>query len=214
MGLKVASIIKFVRTRLRQPNEADSNFTDEPGGNKPDLISLINDVRGEVCEYVPYYRQALQYVGTGATAYPLPDGLINVEKITSLGVSLRWLTVEDSGPYSPLEPFQNQAQYGGYGALIKGNNIHFLPGLSGGETRTLHYIGIEPEILDKDATLYAPQYMLDIYGFATLKECYASLKNTYWAEYYEAKYMKRAKRVRGSEMARQFPGVTRMRRPI
>ena len=208
MTLPASKIIKFVRTRLREPDVTDSHFSDDPDNERPSLVELINDVRAEVCERIPYYRQARQIVGDG-NIHPLPDDLLRIEYLASNSGNVPFLTLDDTAgtPTGIIE----EAVPVGYGALIRGDNI--ITKLTGGGRLTIHYVGVEPEILTAESDLLAPSSLRDVYGYAVLKEAYAGLKNTFWSEWYEVKFEKHALRRRRSEMDRQYPGPHALRRP-
>jgi hypothetical protein len=214
MGLKVQSIIDFVRRKLHETDPEDSRFSDEPDPQgKPDLIGFINDSVPEICAEIKYCRKAVRIEGTGQNNYPLPEDLIEIEQMTSLGIRIEWLTIADSAPYSPLEPLQANLFAGGYGAVIKGDQVFFLPTLNSGEQRVLHYIGMEDEVLSADATMRAPRYLRDVYGYYVLSACYEAVRDSFWAEKSLGRAMALIRRRRGNERRRQYPGMRQMKVP-
>lgn len=212
--LPVADILSFVRRRLHEVDSEDSTFSDVPSNDgRPDLLGFINDARIPICTASDFSRTATSFIGTGDVNYPLPEDLLEIEKLTTLGIDVEWLSIRDSVPFSPLEPVQANQFSGGYGALVKGNQIYFLPALSSGEQRVLHYRRLIPEVEDVDAALEAPRSYLNCFAYWVLSECFLVKRDQYWSEKYLEKYEREMRRTANREKRRQYPGRRQMKIP-
>jgi len=212
--LPVADVISFVRRRLHEVDADDSTFSDVPSNDgRPDILGFINDARIPICTAADFSRAATSFIGTGDVNYPLPEDLLEIEKLTTLGIDVEWLSIRDSVPFSPLEPIQANQFSGGYGALVKGDQIYFLPALSSGEQRVLHYTRLIPEVEDVDANLDAPRSYLNCFAYWVLGECFMVKGNERASVKYESKYEVEMRRTANREKRRQFPGRRQMKVP-
>lgn len=205
MTIAASKLIQHARRRLRQPEEAGSSLGDA------DILIYVNSAILTVSRDTKFYRRVETYTGDGTNEYPLPAGCLFIEKVTADGVDVQFVTLNDLQPSNndPVDEINNAEA----GAIVRNNSI-FFPRLADGATRYLHYVGVPPEVTDKDhGVIDAPPHYLNLFVFRVCADWALELDLTAKASAYEQKYAYEVRRLAGAEAKRQRPGPNVLRAP-
>lgn len=188
----VSDILVSVRRRLRQTQEATSNW------QNVDLLTYVNDRRATIADSVGANRKTVTMGGSSSGSYALPGDLLRIESATFNGETLL--------PVSLIEADFNDDGWatGQTGYTIQGNTFYMTPRTVSGEVR-LNYIAYPARVESDQASLDLPNTMLNCLVFGVVADCYLELGNMDRGNYWESRFIQELDRQKRRERLRQHP---------